>query len=61
LEWRRQPGYKLTASGRYGHNPAYVRKSAKATGFRVFSGSKAELRLEFGKPVKGYVSAIRKA
>ena len=61
VEWRRRPGYKLTRSGRYTHNPAYVRRCAKAAGFREVSGSLAQFRLEFGKPVKGYVSIMRKA
>jgi predicted TPR repeat methyltransferase len=60
VEWRRRPGYRLTGSGRYAHNPAYVRKSAKAAGFGEVSGSLAQFRLEFGKPVKGYVSVMRK-
>ncbi len=60
LEWRRRPGYKLTGSGRYAHNPAYLRKCGKAAGFKEVSGTEAELRLEFGKPVKGYVSVMRK-
>ena len=61
LEWWHRPGYRLQGSGRYAHNPAYVRKSAKAAGFKEVSGTEAELRLEFRKPVKGYVSIMRKA
>ena len=61
LEWQRRPGYKLTGSGRYAHNPSYVRKCAQAAGFREVSGTDFQLRLEFGKPVKGYVSVMRKA
>lgn len=60
VEWQRQPGYRLQGSGRYTHNPAYVRKSAKAAGLGEVSGSLAQFRLEFGKPVKGYVSVMRK-
>ncbi len=61
VEWRRRPGYKLTGSGRYTHNPAYVRRCAKAAGFREVSGTEAEIRHELRKPVKGYVSVMRKA
>ncbi len=60
VEWRRGAGYGLIGSGRYAHNPAYLRKCGRSAGFKEISCTEAELRLEFGKPVKGYVSVMRK-
>jgi len=60
VEWRRGRGWKLTGSGRYAHNPAWLRRAASESGFVELSGREATLRLEYGKPVAGYVSLMRR-
>ena len=60
VEAQSKRGYSLTGSGRYAHKPAYVRKSAKSAGFTEISAKSETLRMEYGEPVKGYLTALRK-
>jgi predicted TPR repeat methyltransferase len=60
VESQSKRGYALTGSGRYAHKPAYVRKSAKTAGFSEIVGRTDTLRTEYGDPVHGYLTAIRK-
>ena len=50
----------LTGSGRYAHKSAYVRKAAKSAGFREILSRAETLRMEYGEPVKGYLTALQK-
>lgn len=54
-------GFTLTGSGRYAHKPAYIRKSAKTAGFSEILGRTDTLRMEYGEPVTGYLTALRKS
>ena len=60
VEAQSKRGYSLTGSGRYAHKPAYVRKAAHAAGFTEIKGRTDTLRMEYGEPVKGYLTALRK-
>lgn len=59
VEAQSKRGYSLTGSGRYAHKPAYVRKSAKAAGFSEILSRSETLRMEYGEPVKGFITALR--
>ena len=48
-----EEAFVLTETGRYAHNPAWLRKVATANGFVVRRDLKARLRYEVGKPVMG--------
>ena len=61
VESQSKRGYSLTGSGRYAHKPAYVRKSAQSAGFKEVIGRTGTLRTEYGEPVKGYITALRRA
>ncbi len=61
VEWQHRRAYTLRGSGDYTPSPAYVRQCGKAAGFVEASGGVDRLRLRRGKPVKGYVSVMRKA
>tara|TARA_R110002110_G_scaffold18760_2_gene78563 strand:- start:5173 stop:6252 length:1080 start_codon:yes stop_codon:yes gene_type:complete len=61
VEAQSRRGYSLTGSGRYAHKPAYVRKAAQTAGFTEIIGRTDTLRTEYGEPVKGYLTALRKA
>ncbi len=60
VESRRGPGWRLTGSGRYAHNPSWLRKTARSAGLSEQSGHAATLRTEYGAPVAGYVSVMRR-
>lgn len=60
VEAQSRRGYALTGSGRYAHKPAYVRKAAQSAGFREALGHTETLRMEYGEPVKGYLTALKK-
>ena len=60
VEAQPKRGYALTGSGRYAHKPAYVRKSSKTAGFMEIVGRTDTLRTEYGEPVHGYLTALRK-
>lgn len=60
VEAQSKRGYSLTGSGRYAHKPAYVQKAAQAAGFKEIIGRTDTLRMEYGDPVKGYLTALRK-
>ena len=60
VEAQSKRGYMLTESGRYAHKPAYVRKAAKSAGFREILSRAETLRMEYGEPVKGYLTALQK-
>lgn len=59
VEAQSKRGYSLTGSGRYAHKPAYVQKSAKTAGFSEIIGRTATLRMEYGEPVKGYLTVLK--
>ena len=58
VEAQSRRGYSLTGSGRYAHKPAYVRKAAQSAGFKEIIGRTDTLRMEYGEPVKGYLTAL---
>ena len=60
VEAQSRRGYALTGSGRYAHKPAYVRKAANSAGFREALSRTETLRMEYGEPVKGYLTALQK-
>ena len=60
VEAQSKRGYALTGSGRYAHKPAYVRKSARTAGFSEITGRTDTLRMEYGEPVQGYLTALKK-
>lgn len=60
VEAQSKRGYSLTGSGRYAHKPAYVRKAAQIAGFREALSRTETLRMEYGEPVNGYLTALRK-
>lgn len=60
VEAQSKRGFSLTGSGRYAHKPAYVRKSAQKAGFSEVVGRTDTFRMEYGEPVKGYMTALRK-
>lgn len=60
VEAQSRRGYSLTGSGRYAHKPAYVRKAAQSAGFKEIIGRTDTLRMEYGEPVKGYLTALTK-
>jgi len=61
VEAQSKRGYSLTGSGRYAHKPAYIQKCAKTAGFSEIIGRSDTLRMEYGDPVKGYLTALRKS
>ncbi len=52
--------YKLTSSGRYSHNPAWLRQVAEKAGLLQRHGAKGRLRFEVGKPVPGYFAVYQR-
>jgi predicted TPR repeat methyltransferase len=52
--------YKLTSSGRYSHNPAWLRQVAEKAGLVQRHGAKGRLRFEVGKPVPGYFAVYQR-
>jgi predicted TPR repeat methyltransferase len=60
VEAQSKRGFTLTGSGRYAHKPAYVQKSSKTAEFSEIIGRTDTLRMEYGDPVKGYLTALRK-
>lgn len=56
VETWEEPGFALTESGRYAHNPDYVEQVAAQCGLTELSGQDMVLRLESGQPVDGYVA-----
>mgnify|MGYP002573469945 CR=1 FL=1 len=47
--------YELTPSGRYRHNPEYVKKLLQKAGYSDIMEHRTELRRENGRPVEGIV------
>ena len=45
----------MTPSGRYRHNPEYVKKLLQKAGYSDIMEHRAELRRENGRPVEGVV------
>ncbi|MFT5486200.1 MAG: putative TPR repeat methyltransferase [Paracoccaceae bacterium] len=60
VEAQSKRGYSLTGSGRYAHKPAYVQKASKTAGFEEIISRTDTLRMEYGDPVKGYLTVLRK-
>ena len=60
VEAQSKRGFSLTGSGRYAHKPAYIRKAAEKAGLREVSGRNENLRMEYGEPVKGYLTVLEK-
>ena len=60
VEAQSKRGYTLTGSGRYAHKPAYIRKVAQNAGLKEILARTESLRLEYGEPVKGYITALQK-
>lgn len=57
-ETRHGPGVKLTGSGRYAHNPRWLRRTGKAAGLKEVHAFGDRLRFEKGEPVAGYISVM---
>jgi predicted TPR repeat methyltransferase len=60
VESRRGGTYHLTVSGRYTHNPVWLRKVGAAAGLRERRTLKARLRYEMAKPVMGHYAVMEK-
>ena len=60
VEAQSKRGFSLTGSGRYAHKPAYIRKAAEKAGLREVSGLNENLRMEYGEPVKGYLTVLER-
>jgi predicted TPR repeat methyltransferase len=60
VEQSDEAGYRLTATGRYEHAPAFVRASAAAAGLTEVSVDEVTLRREQGQPVVGLVWVLRR-
>ena len=60
VEAQSKRGYSLTESGRYAHKPAYIRRIAKSAGFHEMQSFRETLRMEYGSPVQGYLTALQK-
>lgn len=58
VEAREGADYALMGTGRYVHDPAYVRRTAEACGLGEAVGRRAVLRQESGVPVDGYVTVF---
>ena len=52
--------FQLTDSGRYTHSETHIRDVATLAGLRVASLTEGFLRYEYGKPVVGLVTVLRK-
>ena len=52
--------FNLTTSGRYTHNPDWLRELAAASGLSVARQTRKRLRYEVGKPVPGYYAVLAK-
>src|SRR5262249_38910750 len=52
--------FRLTDSGRYAHSETHIRDVARQAGLRVTSLTEGLLRYEYGKPVSGLVTVLRK-
>ena len=50
--------YRLLSSGRYSHSTDYLRKLARDNGFGKIDLSAADIRLERGSPVRGWLSLL---
>lgn len=50
--------YRLLASGRYAHSADYVRRLARDNGFGNLEISAADIRLERGVPVRGWLAML---
>lgn len=53
-DWALQP------HGRYAHSPAYLRQTLSDCGFDDITLTAADLRMESGKPVRGFIAVGRK-
>ncbi|MDR6853757.1 tetratricopeptide repeat protein [Variovorax guangxiensis] len=53
-------GFQLHPHGRYSHREAYLREVLAAAGLAVEGLERAQLRMESGKPVEGWVVSCRK-
>ncbi len=53
--------FRIEINGRFTHSRGYIGQAMKDAGFPDFSISSANLRMEYGKPVKGLVVVARKA
>ncbi|ASP35927.1 tetratricopeptide repeat protein [Labrenzia sp. VG12] len=54
------PDYRVDATGRYLHNPAYLKRSAEAAGLSYEAEKFVALRQELGKDVQGLVFRLSK-
>jgi predicted TPR repeat methyltransferase len=52
--------FQLTDSGRYTHSEIHIRDVARLAGLRVAALTEGLLRYEYGKPVSGLVTVLRK-
>jgi predicted TPR repeat methyltransferase len=52
--------FQLTDSGRYAHSESHIRDVARLAGLRVAALTEGLLRYEYGKPVSGLVTVLRK-
>jgi len=54
-----EPGYKLMATGCFGHHPDYIATTSLACGLLLESQTSVTLRLQSGDPVRGHVHVLR--
>ena len=52
--------FQLTDSGRYAHSETHIRDVARLAGLRVAALTDGLLRYEYGDPVTGLVTVLRK-
>lgn len=60
LERDARSGYRLHAHGRYSHSLRYLRRVTREAGFGVLAIESANLRMERGKPVPGFVTTCER-
>ena len=53
-------GFRLHPHGRYSHRDSYLREVLAAAGLAVEGLQQAQLRVEAGKPVEGWVVSCKK-
>ena len=52
--------FRLTDSGRYVHSESHIRAAASAAGLSIVRVAEVQLRYEYGQPVVGLVTVLRK-
>lgn len=55
-----QPEYRLESTGRYTHSPDYIARLAATNGLMTQEMTPVQIRIEYGKPVQGYLVLWKK-